>query len=83
MQIITNDDREKIREKNRARLAEHFIPHLPLLVEKYICDANTLAELLIIPHFFELDSYLTSCRDEVLFSSADVWCDLNYISFLN
>lgn len=50
---------------DRAKLTKHLIPTLPLLLHKYLVDAEKVANLLVIPQYFELDIYTTSRQEKV------------------
>ncbi|KAG4065478.1 hypothetical protein HA402_009039 [Bradysia odoriphaga] len=45
---------------DKQKMTEHFIQHLPDLLERYSADAEKLTNLLAIPQFFELEIYTTS-----------------------
>lgn len=49
--------------EDKQKLTEHFIVHLPPLLDKYTADPEKLANLLSIPQYFDLDLY-TSGRQE-------------------
>lgn len=48
---------------DRIKLTEHFITTLPSLLAKYLADAEKIANLMLIPQYFELEIY-TSSRQE-------------------
>lgn len=45
------------------RLTEHYIQTLPLLIGKYIADPLKVANLLLIPQYFDMDT--TSRQEKV------------------
>lgn len=50
---------------DRAKLTEHLIPTLPQLLHKYLADPEKVANLLIIPQYFDLEVYTTSRQEKV------------------
>jgi cohesin complex subunit SA-1/2 len=54
-------------QEDRVRLTEHFIQTLPLLLGKFIADPEKVANLLLIPQFFNMEIYTTSRQEEVIF----------------
>jgi cohesin complex subunit SA-1/2 len=54
-------------QEDRVRPTEHFIQTLPLLLGKFIADPEKVANLLLIPQFFNLEIYTTSRQEEVIF----------------
>lgn len=50
---------------DRAKLTKHLIPTLPQLLHKYLVDAEKVANLLIIPQYFDLEIYTTSRQEKV------------------
>lgn len=51
---------------DRAKLTEHLIPTLPQLLHKYLADPEKVANLLIIPQYFDLEIYTTSRQEKNL-----------------
>jgi hypothetical protein len=51
---------------DRAKLTEHFIPTLPLLLSKYSADPDKVTNLMGIPQHFELDVYVSSRQEKSL-----------------
>ena len=51
---------------DKKRLTEHFIPTLPALLTKYKADPGKVANLLLLPQFFELEVYTTSRQERSL-----------------
>lgn len=49
--------------EDKAKLTEHFIQTLPQLLLKYLMDPEKVANLLLIPQYFDLEIY-TSGRQE-------------------
>lgn len=47
------------------RLTEHYIQTLPLLLGKYIADPEKVANLLLIPQYFDMEIYTTSRQEKV------------------
>lgn len=45
---------------DKQKMTEHFIQHLPDLLERYSADAEKLTNLLAIPQYFDLEIYTTS-----------------------
>lgn len=52
---------------DKQKMTEHFIQHLPDLLERYSADAEKLTNLLAIPQYFELEIYTTSRQLHVSF----------------
>lgn len=50
------------------RLTEHYIQTLPLLLGKYIADPEKVANLLLIPQYFDMEIYTTSRQEKVSLS---------------
>ncbi|XP_051900460.1 cohesin subunit SA-2-like isoform X2 [Pristis pectinata] len=51
---------------DRAKLTEHLIVIIPQLLAKYSADAEKVANLLLIPSFFDLDVYSTKRQEKYL-----------------
>ncbi|GBN56119.1 Cohesin subunit SA-1 [Araneus ventricosus] len=51
---------------DRIKLTEHFIMTLPSLLAKYLADAEKIANLMLIPQYFELEIYTTSRQEKNL-----------------
>lgn len=51
---------------DRIKLTEHFITTLPSLLAKYLADAEKIANLMLIPQYFELEIYTTSRQEKNL-----------------
>ncbi|XP_047741436.1 cohesin subunit SA-2 isoform X1 [Hyalella azteca] len=51
---------------DRARLTEHLIPTLPLMLNKFLADKEKVANLLLIPQYFDLEIYTTSRQEKNL-----------------
>ncbi len=51
---------------DKQALTAHFIQTLPPLLRKYLPDAEKIANLLIIPQYFELEIYTTSRQEKNL-----------------
>lgn len=51
-------------QDDRFRISEHFIQTLPALLDKYKTDPEKIANLIIVPQFFEL-SYFTQNQDSL------------------
>ncbi|KAG7164936.1 cohesin subunit SA-3-like [Homarus americanus] len=49
---------------DRSKLTEHLIPTLPQLLHKYLADPEKVANLLIIPQYFDLEVYTTSRQEK-------------------
>jgi cohesin complex subunit SA-1/2 len=64
---ITNAKQKKQVQDDRVRLTEHFMQTLPLLLGKYIADPENVANLLLIPQYFNIEIYTTSRQEEVVF----------------
>lgn len=54
-------------QEDKAKLTEHFIKTLPLLLDKYRADADKLVNLLSFPQYFELEMYVKSRQESVSF----------------
>lgn len=52
-------------QEDKAKLTEHFIKTLPLLLDKYRADADKLVNLLSFPQYFELEMYVKSRQESV------------------
>ena len=65
MQIATAKENKQAQD-DRVRLTEHFIQILPLLLGKYIADPEKVANLLLIPQYFEMEIYTTSRQEKSL-----------------
>lgn len=63
---------------DRAKLTEHLIPTLPQLLHKYIADPEKVANLLIIPQYFDLEIYTTSRQEKV---SLKVFSDMIFCGY--
>lgn len=68
MQMTTAKESKQAQD-DRVRLTEHFIPNLPLLLGKYIADAEKVANLLLIPQYFDIEIYTTSRQEKASSSS--------------
>ncbi|XP_014206258.1 cohesin subunit SA-1 isoform X2 [Copidosoma floridanum] len=53
-------------QEDKQKLTEHFIPVLPILLDKYRADPEKLTNLLSIPQYFELDIYTKSRQEQNL-----------------
>lgn len=51
--------------EDKTKLTEHLIPTLPQLLHKYIADPEKVANLLVIPQYFELEIYTNSRQEKV------------------
>ncbi|KAK2720377.1 cohesin subunit SA-1-like isoform X2 [Artemia franciscana] len=60
--VMSNKEQKQILE-DRCKLTEHFIATIPALVSKYRNDPLKIANLLIIPQYFDLEMY-TKLRQE-------------------
>ncbi|XP_041354006.1 cohesin subunit SA-1-like isoform X2 [Gigantopelta aegis] len=56
----------KITMEDKTKLTEHFIGTLPNLLLKYLMDAEKVANLLLIPQYFDLDIYTASRQEKNL-----------------
>ncbi|XP_065348255.1 cohesin subunit SA-2-like [Cloeon dipterum] len=61
---------------DRAKLTEHFIPTLPLLLAKYSADPDKINNLMSIPQYFDLDVYVSSRQEKSLDSLLRIIQDL-------
>ncbi|XP_076097858.1 cohesin subunit SA-2-like isoform X2 [Mytilus galloprovincialis] len=52
--------------EDKTRLTEHFISTLPQLLLKYLMDPEKVANLLLVPQYFELDIYTASRQEKNL-----------------
>ncbi|RXG56416.1 Cohesin subunit SA-2, partial [Armadillidium vulgare] len=52
--------------EDKTKLTEHLIPTLPQLLHKYIADPEKVANLLVIPQYFELEIYTNSRQEKNL-----------------
>ncbi len=75
---ITTAKETKQAQDDRVRLTEHFIQTLPLLLGKYIKDPEKVANLLVIPQYFNLEIYTTSRQEEVCFFLLSVLNGTNF-----
>lgn len=66
--VAANSKEQKAILDDKAKLTEHFIATLPLLLEKYQADGEKLNNLLSIPQYFILDIYTTSRQEAHLMS---------------
>ncbi|XP_032870593.1 cohesin subunit SA-2-like isoform X1 [Amblyraja radiata] len=57
---------KKLQMDDRARLTEHLIVIIPQLLAKYSADAEKVANLLLIPSFFDLDIYSSKRQEKYL-----------------
>ncbi|XP_078284314.1 cohesin subunit SA-1 [Rhinoraja longicauda] len=57
---------KKLQMDDRARLTEHLIVIIPQLLAKYSADAEKVANLLLIPGFFDLDIYSSKRQEKYL-----------------
>lgn len=55
-QLSAKEQKQVVDDKQK--LTEHFIVALPLLLDKYRADPEKLANLLVIPQYFELNIYI-------------------------
>lgn len=51
---------------DRVKLTEHFILTLPQLLAKYMADQEKIANLMVIPQYFDLEIYTTSRQEKNL-----------------
>ena len=51
---VTTAKETKQAQDDRVRLTEHYIQTLPLLLGKYIADPEKVANLLLIPQYFDI-----------------------------
>ena len=51
---------------DKIALTSHFITTLPRLLHKYLVDHDKMANLLIIPQYFDLEIYTTSRQEKSL-----------------
>ena len=51
---------------DKQALTAHFIQALPHLLHKYLPDAEKIANLMVIPQYFDLDIYTTSRQEKNL-----------------
>ena len=51
---------------DKQALTAHFIQTLPPLLHKYLPDAEKIANLMVIPQYFDLDIYTTSRQEKNL-----------------
>lgn len=64
VQIASVKEIKQVQE-DKAKLTEHFIKTLPLLLDKYRADADKLVNLLSFPQYFELEMYVKSRQESV------------------
>jgi cohesin complex subunit SA-1/2 len=60
-------------QDDRVRLTEHYIQTLPLLLGKYIADPEKVANLLLIPQYFDMEIYTTSRQEKVSWSNLNLF----------
>jgi len=53
-------------QDDKIALTSHFITTLPQLLHKYLPDPEKMANLLIIPQYFDLEIYTTSRQEKAL-----------------
>jgi len=53
-------------QDDKQALTAHFIQSLPHLLHKYLPDAEKIANLMVIPQYFDLDIYTTSRQEKNL-----------------
>merc|ERR1719245_624136 len=53
-------------QDDKQALTAHFIQSLPHLLHKYLPDAEKIANLMVIPQYFDLDIYTTSRQEKSL-----------------
>ena len=53
-------------QDDKIALTSHFIATLPQLLHKYLPDPEKMANLLIIPQYFDLEIYTTSRQEKAL-----------------
>lgn len=51
---------------DKVKLTEHFIGALPSLLHKYAADPEKIANLMLIPQYFDLEIYTTSRQEKNL-----------------
>lgn len=56
----------KQKQDDKQSLTAHFIQTLPPLLRKYLPDAEKIANLLVIPQYFDLEIYTTSRQERNL-----------------
>jgi len=61
---VTTAKETKQAQDDRVRLTEHYIQTLPLLLGKYIADPEKVANLLLIPQYFDMEIYTTSRQEK-------------------
>ena len=71
MQPVLSAKEAKQVNDDRGKLTKHLIPTLPQLLHKYLVDAEKVANLLIIPQYFDLEIYTTSRQEKVCSSRGD------------
>ncbi|XP_042863250.1 cohesin subunit SA-2-like isoform X2 [Penaeus japonicus] len=64
-QILSAKEVKQVND-DRAKLTEHLIPTLPQLLHKYLADPEKVANLLLIPQYFDLEIYTTSRQEKNL-----------------
>lgn len=53
-------------------MTEHFIQTISVLLELYIADAKNLIHLLKIPQYFDVEIYLSSREETVIFDDFNI-----------
>ena len=77
---ITTAKETKQAQDDRVRLTEHFVQTLPLLLGKYIADPEKVANLLLIPQYFDMEIYTSSRQETVSFFYYA--CEIEPIAFM-
>ena len=62
---LTGKERQTVQE-DKNRLTNHFIQTLPRLLSKHGIDPEKVADLVVIPQYFDLDMYTTGRLEQYL-----------------
>merc|ERR1712045_248241 len=63
--VMSAKELKQVQDDKQA-LTAHFIQTLPHLLHKYLPDAEKIANLMVIPQYFDLDIYTTSRQEKNL-----------------
>ncbi|EEC02719.1 cohesin subunit SA-1 [Ixodes scapularis] len=62
---MSNKEMKQVAD-DRVKLTEHFIQALPSLLSKYIADQEKIANLMVLPQYFDLEIYTSSRQEKSL-----------------
>lgn len=62
---MSNKEMKQVSD-DKVKLTEHFIQALPYLLSKYTADQEKIANLMVLPQYFELEIYTSSRQEKSL-----------------